>query len=175
MSYTLSPYGVTFITTEESFAARAYDKDGHPTYGFGSTIRRDGSAVEMGDEISREDAVELFKWTITNVTDKLYNRVSWLTQFEVDALTSLLFNCGAGLLDKTHTLGVALAVDVPDGDPIAPWLKGVANAILLYDMATINGVRGPFLAARRKAEHDMFLGAAEVTTPSGTFKCAPSN
>lgn len=166
MSYTLSPEGVTFITTEESFAPSAYNKDGHPTYGFGSTIRRDGSAVEMGDEITREDAVELFTWQSSRITDAIFNRCQTLTQPQVDAITSLLFNCGKGLLVSEHSLGQAFDADDMDG---------VADAILLYDMATVNGVRGPFLASRRQAEHDMFLGAYQVYTPSGTFKCAPSN
>ena len=163
MSYTLSGYGTTFITTEEEYVGKAYNKDGVPTYGFGATYKRDGSAVEMGDEISREDAIDLFKWQITHVTDAIWNHTQRLTQWEVDALTSLLFNCGTGLLGPTHSLGQAISNFN---------FEAIANAILLYDMATIGGVRGPFLAARRQAEHYMFLGARKVTTPSGTFSTA---
>lgn len=164
MAYILSPEGVTFITTEESCALSAYDKDGHPTYGFGSTWRPDGSPVEMGDVITKDDAIELFKSQVKSITDTLWRIIPGrLTQYQVDALTSLLFNCGVGLVHSSHTLGQAIAANDREA---------IANAILLYDEATINGVRGPFLAARRKAEHDMFNGAKEVSTPSGVFQCA---
>lgn len=163
MGHKLSEYGVKFITTEESFAARAYNKDGHWTIGYGHT----GSDVKEGDTVTRENAVEIFvgdAMSVTNHIDTYTNNT--LSQCQVDALTSLLFNCGVGLLGSAHTVGHALQFGT---------LNDVADAILMYDMATINGVRGPFLASRRKAEHDMFLGASEVTTPSGVFKCAPSN
>jgi len=165
MSYQLSPQGVTFITTEEAYAATVYEKDDHPTGGFGHTGKwPDGSSLVVGQHVTKEQAVEWFKADIRGPLDSLWKAAPGiLTQPEVDALTSLLFNCGTGILGPGHTLGNEL---------YKRDLEGVARAILLYDMATIRGVRGPFLATRRKAEHDMFQGAAEVSTPSGLFECA---
>lgn len=161
MGYTLSPEGVTFITTEESFEPKAYDKDGHWTIGFGHT----GEDVLEGHGISRDAAVALFEQDVKSVLSAIDTYVRMpLKQCQVDAITSLLFNCGPGLLGTERSLGHALVFTKTE--------EAVGNAILLYDMATINGVRGPFLASRRKAEHEMFNGAEEVSTPSGTFKCA---
>jgi lysozyme len=157
MSYTLSSYGVTFITTEESFAAKSYDKDLDWTIGYGHT-----GGVTEGETIDKDHAIVLFKEDVIAVTNALWRVCPGvLSQCQVDALTSLLFNCGTGLLHPDRSLGMALAGNDK---------SKVADAILLYDSAVINGVRGPFLATRRKAEYDMFNGAEEVSTPSGLFK-----
>lgn len=160
MGYSLSPYGVKFITTEEEFVQKSYNKDGHWTIGFGHT----GKDVTPDETIGLSHAVELFREDVIAVTNALWR--IWpgsLKQYEVDALTSLLFNCGTGLLHPDRSLGMAMAAGNRDK---------VSDAILLYNSAVINGVRGPFLAKRRDAEHDMFQGAKQVTTSSGTFDCA---
>jgi lysozyme len=165
MNYVLSPQGVTFITTEESFEPKAYDKDGHWTIGFGHTgIMISGEPVGPDSNISKDDSITLFRKDIHHTLDSLWKAAPGIfNQPQVDALVSLLFNCGVGILELEHTLGQALTKRD---------IEGVANSILLYDMATINGVHGPFLASRRKAEYEMFNGAKTVTTPSGTFECA---
>lgn len=160
MSYTLSSYGVTFITTEESFAAKSYNKDGRWTIGYGHT----GPDVTWDEKTDKDHAIALFKEDVIAVTNALWRVCPGvLSQCQVDALTSLLFNCGTGLLHPDRSLGMALMGNDKNK---------VAESILLYDSAVINGVRGPFLAARRKAEYDMFNGAKEVSTPSGLFRCA---
>lgn len=158
MTYVLSAEGTAFITTEEHCELKAYNKDGHWSIGFGHT----GQDVKEGDEITREYAIILFNQDVKPILDNLWYKSSDFDQNEVDALTSLFYNCGLGLLRYEHTIGRAIS----DHDK-----EATANAILLYDMATINGVRGPFLASRRKAEYEMFNGAKEVSTPSGLFKC----
>lgn len=167
MSYILSDYGVKFITTEESFASTVHNNDGHPTGGFGHTgFWPDGSPLTVGQTVTKDQAVEWFKTDIRKTLDSLWKAApGLLSQPEVDSLTSLLFNCGTGVLGLEHTLGQAIAKQD---------LKAIGDAIILYDMATIHGVRGPFLATRRAAEYDMFNGADEVSTPSGIFECAPA-
>ncbi|MEO0477335.1 MAG: peptidoglycan DD-metalloendopeptidase family protein [Planctomycetota bacterium] len=52
------------IKGEEGYSAEAYRDPGYgiPTIGFGATSYPDGSPVEMGDEISEEDAEALLDW-----------------------------------------------------------------------------------------------------------------
>ena len=171
MPYVLSEYGCAFITTEESFAAKAYDKDGHWTIGYGHTgFMLDGSAVDADSEVTKDQAVALFKEDIQTTLEAIWKSSIKFTQYEVDALVSLLFNCGVHLLGQDHDLGSSISKWNGNGTVFN--LEAIANAILEYDKATINGIRGPFLATRRKAEHDMFLGAKEVSTPSGLFYTA---
>jgi lysozyme len=69
-----------------------------------------------------------------------------LSQNAFDALVSLAFNLGTGIIGPSHTIGQAL--EKHD-------LKAAADAFLLYDHAGGRKVAG--LTRRRKAERALFL------------------
>jgi lysozyme len=69
-----------------------------------------------------------------------------LSQNAFDALVSLAYNLGAGILGPSHTIGQAL--EKHD-------LRAAADAFLLYDHAGGRKVAG--LTRRRKAERALFL------------------
>lgn len=67
-------------------------------------------------------------------------------QAHFDALVSIAFNCGTGVLDPGSSLGAALR---------APGRKGAPDAFLLYDHA--GGVVLAGLQRRREAERRLWL------------------
>lgn len=69
-----------------------------------------------------------------------------LTQNEADALASLVYNCGPGILAAGHTMGNALR---------SKSKSSIANAFMVYDVA--GGQHLPGLTRRRRAERALFL------------------
>jgi lysozyme len=69
-----------------------------------------------------------------------------LSQNEADALASLVYNLGPGILDDGRTMGSALR---------SRNRARIASAFLVYDMA--GGQHLPGLARRRRAERALFL------------------
>lgn len=68
------------------------------------------------------------------------------SQARFDALVSLAFNLGTGILGPSHTIGAAVRTLTR---------KGAADAFLLYDFA--GTTRLPGLTARREAERKLWL------------------
>lgn len=106
--YKISDNGVKLICAFEGFVSKPYlDQVGVPTIGFGTTFYPDGREVTMRDApITREVASAYLK----NYIDKLaipaierMVKVS-LTQNQVDALCSFIYNVGAGALQKSTLL-----------------------------------------------------------------------
>lgn len=70
-----------------------------------------------------------------------------LTQNEFDALVSLVFNCGVGVLDPGRTMGNAL---------LSGGRGEIAQAFMVY-VKGADGSNPPGLRRRRKAERALFL------------------
>lgn len=139
----LSKAGAAMICSFEGVRLKAYrDSGGILTIGYGHT----GADVKPGQTITQARALALFRkdsgWAQAAVR-KLGLR---LTQGQFDALTSIVFNCGAGILGKDRTLGAAL--DRKD-------MKAAARAFGLY----VKDARGNTLLGlvrRRAAERKRF-------------------
>jgi lysozyme len=76
-----------------------------------------------------------------------YHARTLVGQNGFDALVSLAYNCGVGILSPIHTIGQALKKHD---------LKAAADAFLLYNHGA-NGRVEPGLTRRRKAERALFL------------------
>lgn len=73
-----------------------------------------------------------------------------LRQNQIDALVSLAYNVGTGVVGSKSQIGIDLRHGL---------VKNVSRDFLLYDRA--GGTALPGLLARRKAERDLFDGAAK--------------
>lgn len=141
----VSTRGVALIAGYEGFVGHAYKPvaaEPFYTIGFGHY----GPDVRAGQRITRSAAVALLHRDIMRRYAPPVLALKLPRQGMTDALVSLVYNCGPGIL--THgTLGAALyRRDWP----------AVANAILLFDK-DIAGRRLAGLSARRRAERALFL------------------
>lgn len=141
-----SPRGVAFIGAFEGFRSAPYrDAVGVWTIGYGHTA----GVSEKSRPLTRQQAADLLSRELDEVYEPAVRALpSFLSlkQSEFDALVSLAYNLGTGILGKTHTIGAALA----KGDRAA-----AGEAFLLYDQA--GGKRLAGLTRRRRAERLMFL------------------
>lgn len=140
----VSRRGVALIKSFEGFRGSPYqDAVGVWTIGYGHT-----------EGVSRSTR-PIFKWQATRLLRQDLNRKYCppvlalgvpLNQNQVDALTSLVYNLGPGILAPSHTIGAALRQRN---------FKAAADAFLLYDHA--GSQRLPGLTRRRQAERALFL------------------
>lgn len=99
--------GIDLLISFEGLRLNAYlDSSGKPTIGYGCTFYENGDPVKMGDTISPEEAMRLFKSLVDNqfekgVRDNL--RVE-LRDNQIDALTSLCYNIGVNALKNSTVL-----------------------------------------------------------------------
>lgn len=112
------------------------DVAGVPTIGIGHT----GKDVMMGDKISGEEAIRLFREDVSRFEDAV-NRLDYkiqknanycLAQCEFDALVSLCYNVGSGCIMEGTTL-YRLLMDSGTPD------KDFCHAFMLWTKARING------------------------------------
>lgn len=95
-----------FIMKEEGFRDTAYKPlpTDRYTYGYGSTYRLDGSAVEVGDYIAQEDAKTLFNSKLDSLAYNLSKFTNpTCTQQEFDATLSLCYNIGLHAFETSQT------------------------------------------------------------------------
>ena len=132
--------GIKFIQSFESCRLTAYkDVAGVWTIGFGHT-----NGVHEGMKITQAQADEMFRKDLKSYEDAVNALGFTLTPQQFDALVSFSYNCGKGNLKNL----------VANRD-----YKQIADAMLLYNKARVNGVLKPVagLTRRRKAEREMFL------------------
>lgn len=132
--------GIKFIQSFESCRLTAYkDVAGVWTIGWGNT-----NGVHEGMKITQAQADEMFRKDLKSYEDAVNALGFTLTPQQFDALVSFSYNCGKGNLKNL----------VANRD-----YKQIADAMLLYNKARVNGVLKPVagLTRRRKAEREMFL------------------
>jgi Phage-related lysozyme (muraminidase) len=99
--------GIDLLISFEGLRLNAYrDASGKPTIGVGSTFYENGDPVNMGDTITTEEAMRLFKSTVDNIFEKGVRdniRVE-LQPNQIDALTSLCYNIGVEALKNSTVL-----------------------------------------------------------------------
>lgn len=97
----VSAAGFAGIVTHESFVGWAMIPvpGDVPTYGFGATVKEDGSPVKMGDTIAPPAAIRLSVSHIAKDETQLrkcFGDETQLYQHEWDAYVSLAYNIGPG-------------------------------------------------------------------------------
>ena len=134
---------IDFIKSFEGFRAKAYmDLAGIPTVGYGHT-----EYVDLGDEVTEEEACELLRQDVQEAADAIDDLVDVeLTQNQFDALTSWIYNCGREAFRNSTLLKLLNSGHSNEA---------VAAQLLRWNKA--NGVVVAGLARRREAEKRMFL------------------
>lgn len=125
-----TPAAISLIGAFEGFGPHAYlDPLGIPTIGKGTTRYRDGATVQLGDEISEEDADrELFfhlREKVEPVLESVFGKVD-LQPNQRDALASFIYNLG-GDADKKYPTLKRLILDGASNESIARQLVEYRN------------------------------------------------
>lgn len=141
--------GLELIKEFEGFRANAYKcPAGVVTIGYGNTFYKDGSKVQMGDTITKEDAEELLNYisekNFGTYVDKYVT--SNINPYMRDALISFAYNCGNASL-KSSTLLKKVNANPED--------KSIANEFAKWNKSC--GKVLPGLTRRRKAESDLYF------------------
>lgn len=139
---TLSDAGLQAIAAREGFSARRYKDANGYSIGYGHFIQVGES---FGEPISQGEARALLlaDTEIAQKTVRAYVKVP-LTNAQFDALTSLVFNIGAGNFKKSRALAALNAGDY----------TGAANEAMGFNKS--GGVYLAALDARRTSEYNQF-------------------
>lgn len=155
-NFTLGKAGCDLIRQFEGFFAKMYnDPVGHCTIGYGTLLHKgncngDSSEQPYTSGITEADATKLLYAEASKYETELDNDVTvTLTQNQVDALISFIYNVGAGAFRKSTMLKLLNQGKYADAQAeFAKWDKAKdqkGNMIVL-----------PGLTKRRKAEADLF-------------------
>lgn len=148
----ISKNGIDLIKEFEGLRLNAYlDTVGKPTIGYGTTLYPNNVAVKMGDKITSIQAEEYLKYHLDNRVLPALNKLITipLSQNNVDALCSLIYNIGMGNFAKYSVSKLIQQKSKPEEIESA-WLsicKERKNGQLVINSG---------LLRRRKAEFALF-------------------
>ena len=143
-----SAQGVEFIASFEGFVDHPYrDPVGVWTIGYGHT----GPGTQSMGQITRARGLELLSCDLATAEAAINGLQLDFTQPRFDALVSIAFNCGGGIVAASTSLGKALR---------RPGMDGVPAALQLYTHAM--GRELPGLVRRRNAEAQMWGQATDA-------------
>lgn len=147
MEMKLSKKGYAFLGKEEGLRLKAYrDSKGIPTIGYGNTYYEDGSPVKMGDVISKDRAIELFRLIVAKFEAGVNEMVTReLNQNQFDALVSLAYNIGLAAFKRSTVLRRVNA------NPCDPAIRDA------FHMWQNSGAHRGILLPRRKREADLYF------------------
>lgn len=177
--FAVSDSGMNFIMRKEAFRSKAYkDQAGIWTIGYGTT-RIDGMPVREGMTITKDRALELKKEHINRDLRSIEKMVKVpLTQNQVDALASFVYNVGPGGLQNSTILRTLNSGGTITADMFTRWNK-------VKDEKTGKLVESRGLTTRRKEEFAMFSDSSSsvanadlspqplALTPSSVRTAAP--
>jgi len=149
-----SEHGVEFVASYEGFVDHPYADPGRGiwTIGYGHT----GPGTRSMGRITHARALELLAGDLATAESAVNGLNLKLTQPQFDALVSIAFNCGGGIVAASTALGKALR---------SPGMAGVPAALRLYTHAGNKELPG--LVKRRNAEAEMWGKAAAAAEASG--------
>ena len=171
MPRVLSPAGVDLISRFEGFSATLYnDPAGHCTIGFGHLVHRGPTNGSEPEEfkagISRQRALELLHQDAQQAVSAIERLVAVpMSQPQLDALASFVFNVGVGAFAESTLLKVLNAGHYDRApNELGRWVHADGKVL-------------PGLVRRRAAEAAMFAGESlPVQAPPwpGTYlRCPP--
>lgn len=149
----VSPAGLTAIKAREGLRLRPYiDAVGVRTVGY-------GHARWTGGDITEAQAEQLLRDDLHPCLGCIAARIhAPLTQPQIDALASFLFNVGVGGLIGTRVEAELNAGNYQmAGDAMLEWCHGVVDGVKVVL---------PVLLARRQAERAMFLSELPEQAPA---------
>lgn len=149
---TLDQLGRDFLAKEEGIVLHPYlDKAGIPTIGIGCTYYPGGRKVKMTDSPLPNEAAawELFDQVNDNFLMTVYSTTrDDINQNQFNSLLSLCYNIGTGHFKSSTVL--RLVNNNPND-------SAIADAFYMWRFSTIDGVKKPILAGRRKREAKMYF------------------
>lgn len=154
-----SPAGLEFIAKNEGEVLHAYYDVAHVlTIGVGHVITQaDRDKRGWGEDtvITHEQAMELLAEDVAHAEGAVNAYVAApISQHAFDAITSFVYNVGAGALEKSALLALVNKGDMAGAAAEFPkWCHAVKGGQLVADAG---------LLARRKAEAAMFLTPDEA-------------
>lgn len=161
----LSAKGFRFIKGFEGFAPNKYqDSGGYWTIAYGVTKHGEESIYNnlvANQPVSEEEGAKIsYDLKNKNYASKIYDTVKSFgitNQNQFDALVSLAYNCGYGVITGSNELTNALAKNPNDESTIRPIWENFK--------VTSNGIPLSGLKARRKQECNMYFGQDYETRP----------
>lgn len=156
-----SSFGLSFIASWEGEILHVYaDVVGIPTIGIGHVVL---PGEDFSKGITHEQAIELLRKDVAKFEEAIEKYVKVpLNQNQYDALISLVFNVGSGVLQESRS---TLAKKLNAGD-----YAGAADQFLLWCNA--GGKRNQGLYNRRISERKLFLKPEEKHV-EGTPELSP--
>lgn len=154
---TISREGFRFIKGYEGFAPRKYqDSGGYWTIAYGITLHGEKAIFDelvAKQPITEQEGSQIsYRLKNENYASKIVQRCKDLgitKQYQFDALVSLAYNCGTGVVLNNNSLMNAIKSDPTNESIIRPiWEK-------FY--TTSNGIQLSGLVKRRKQECNMFF------------------
>ena len=149
---TLDVVGRKFMVEEEGLRLKPYKDDaGIPTIGIGCTFYPDGRRVTMKDAPLPNDTAAwiLFNKVNNNFLLAVYSTTrDDISQNQFNALVSLCYNIGIAAFKSSTVLRL---VNKSPSDP------QIADAFYMWRYATVDGIRKPILAGRRKRESTLYF------------------
>jgi lysozyme len=148
-----SDHGVEFIASYEGFRDHPYRDPGAGiwTIGYGHT----GPGTSSMGTITHGRGLELLAADLAIAESAVNGLDLKLSQPQFDALVSIAFNCGGGIVAASTTLGKALR---------SSGMTGVPAALRLYTHAGNKELPG--LVKRRNAEAEMWGNAVVAAGPA---------
>src|SRR6266851_3647574 len=142
----------------EGFSPTAYWDVNGWAIAYGNHYYLDGTAVQKGDTITREDAGPLISQVVANkdTASRPYVTAD-LTDYNYAALLSLTYNWGEGNVRKSVLLQM-INNNSPEADIQDQWLKTAITAA---------GVRNDDLVTRRGLEYDLYSTSDNVNVSTG--------
>ena len=144
----ISSRGLELIKEFEGFSSTSYLCPAKiPTIGWGNTFWEDGRKVKMGEQISKEKALELLEYVVNkDFSQKIYPFIKVeVSQNQFDSMVSLAYNIGVEAFSKSTLLKKVNAND----------FKGAGEEFLRWNKAGGKEVLG--LTRRRERERELFL------------------
>src|SRR5687768_9306148 len=97
----VSQAGIDLIKKFEGLRLKAYfDPIGIPTIGYGSIMWPDGKKIQLGQQISMEQAEKMLMWEVNlkSVPVSAMLKKTAVNQNQFDALVSFAYNLGIGAI-----------------------------------------------------------------------------
>jgi lysozyme len=150
-----SQKGITLICSFEGYSSKAYKcPAGIPTIGFCTIKYPNGTPVKMGDTCTNAQALLWLEFEVNEKSAYLNQIIGHanleLNQNEYDAIVSITYNCGSGILKEGRTFGDAIR---------SKNKQKIADSFLPYCKITKFGIKvtSKGLLNRREAERKLFL------------------
>lgn len=148
--------GINLIKDFEQCVLTAYkDAIGIPTIGYGMTFYPNGKRVRLGDQISKEQADQMFDYVLAKFAREVQSLVKQpLNDNQFSALVSFAYNVGTDIDIDTipEGLGDSTLLKKVNTNPNDPTIRNEFMKWVKAGGKTLNG-----LIRRRKAEADLYF------------------